>query len=302
MNCSSENSFASLVCRCPLRTEQSHPRARGGDTIGDMKGKAFTLAETLAALVILAFISGSVLVVVNRCMASAVDSVLRMQAFEVARTNMEKLLTLSSVQESVEYGASEMYPDIQYQTVVEPFYEPITAQMWIQAVCSAEYTDSEGEVQTVELTHWLTDVTKAELLKILEQQESELAGEVIETLEEAAEYAGVGEQTVKEWVDNGMPLTEDGYYITDQLDLYKETDGNPTIEDKMRLNPGKVVSTDARPESGGPRGPGATGSKEQPFQQTHSSHSSGDSLAGYPREQLEQMPLDQLIKIFFGDK
>lgn len=255
MNCSSENSFAAFVCRRSFSALQSHPRSQRRDTIGDTKVKAFSLVETLAALVILAFISGSVLVVVNRYMASAVDLVLRMQAFEVARTNMEKLLTLSSVQESVEYGTSEMYPDIQYQIVVEPFYVPLTAQMWIQAVCSAEYTDSEGEIRTVELTHWLTDVTKAELLKILAQQEAELAGEVIETLEEAAEYAGVGEQTVKEWVDNGMLLTEEDYYIMSQLDLYKETDGNPTIEDKMRLNPSKVVPTDTGSKPSEPRGP-----------------------------------------------
>ncbi|OEU59400.1 MAG: hypothetical protein BBJ57_00090 [Desulfobacterales bacterium PC51MH44] len=189
-------------------------------------------------------------------MASAVDLVLRMQAFEVARTNMEKLLTLSSAQESVEYGTSEMYPDIQYQIVVEPFYVPITAEMWIQAVCSAEYTDSEGEIQTVELTHWLTDVTKAELLKILAQQEAELAGEVIETLEEAAEYADVDEQTIEEWVDNGMLLTEDGYYVMSELDLYRETDGNPTIEDKMRLNPDRVVPADKKTEPRQPLRPG----------------------------------------------
>lgn len=255
MNCPSENSFAAFVCRRPFSALQSHPRAQRRDTIGDAKENAFSLVETLAALLILAFISSSVLVVINRYMASAVDSVLRMQAFEVARTNMEKLLTLTSVQESVEYGTSEMYPDIQYQIVVEPFYEPITAAMWIQAVCLAEYTDSEGLVQTVELTHWLTDVTKAELLKILEQQESELAGEVIETLEEAAEYADVDEQTIEEWVDNGMLLTEDGYYTTDQLDLYRETDGNPTIEDKKRLYPGKVVPADKQTGPSEPRGP-----------------------------------------------
>jgi type II secretory pathway pseudopilin PulG len=267
--------------------------------MSDTKGNAFTLAETLAALVILAFISGSVLVVINRYMASAVDSALRMQAFEVARTNMEKLLTLTSVQESVEYGTSEMYPDIQYQTAVEPFYEPITARMWIQAVCSAEYTDSQGQTQTVELTHWLTDVTKAEMLKILEQRESELAGEVIETIEEAAEYAGVDEQTIEQWVENGMLLTEEGYYIMSQLDLYKETGGNPTIEDKMRLNPEKVAPTDKQIEPGEPLGPGAPRSEDQPFQQRQSG---GGSIGGYSREELERMPLEQLIKIFFGDK
>ncbi|MGB2810108.1 MAG: hypothetical protein WBC22_20375 [Sedimentisphaerales bacterium] len=193
------------------------------------------MAETVAALVILAFISTSVLVVINRYMASAADSILRMQAFEVARRNMEELLTSDSVEESVEYGTSEMYPDIQWETAVESFYVPLDAKMWIQAICSAEYIDSEGQVQTVELTHWLTDVSKAELLQILAQQEEELAAQIIETLEEAAVYAGVDEQTILQWVDNGMLLTKDGQYLMSQLDLYRDSDGNPTIEDRRRL-------------------------------------------------------------------
>jgi prepilin-type N-terminal cleavage/methylation domain-containing protein len=198
---------------------------------------AFSLVEVVVALVILAFISSSVLVVINRYMASAADSVLRMQAFEVARTNMEKLLTADFATDSVEFGTSDMYPDIEWETAVETFYEPLTSRMWVQAVCSAEYTDSEGEVQEIELTHWLTDVTKSQLLKLLEQQQDELeqlADQVIETLAEAAEYAGVDEQTLEQWIDNGMLTTKDGFFIKGQLDLYMNTNGMPTPEDRAQ--------------------------------------------------------------------
>ncbi len=194
--------------------------------------------EATTALIILAFISSSVLVVINRCMASAADSELRMQAFRVARENMEKLLASNSVEETVEYGNSEMYPDIEWQTVVETFYEPLTSRMWIQAVCSAEYIDTKDELQKIELTHWLTDLTKQQLLQIIEQQEQEkelLAEQLIETLEEAADYAGVDEATIEQWLENGMPTNSDGFFITDQLDLYRETDGNPSVEDRRRL-------------------------------------------------------------------
>jgi type II secretory pathway pseudopilin PulG len=225
--------------------------------IRDTREKAFSLAETVAAVMILAFISTSVLIVINRYMASAADSILRMQAFEVARKNMEELLTSDSVEESVEYGTSEMYPDIEWETVVESFYVPLDAKMWIQAICSAEYTDSEDQVQTVELTHWLTDVSKAELLKILAQREEELAGQVIETLEEAAIYAGVDEQTIQQWVDNGMLLTEDGQYLMSQLDLYRDSDGNPTIEDRRRLTEadGDIIAPKDKHEPSGPDKP-----------------------------------------------
>ncbi|GAF79262.1 unnamed protein product, partial [marine sediment metagenome] len=106
-------------------------------------------------------------------MASAADLVQRFHAYEVARENMETLLAAGSVKEMVEYGDSDKYPEIQWQTAVESFYEPITTRMWIRAVCSAQYSDTDGEVQTIELTHWLTDLTKEQLRQIIEQMEEE---------------------------------------------------------------------------------------------------------------------------------
>jgi len=193
--------------------------------------KAFTLTEVLAALIILAFISSSVVVVINRCTASAADSVLRLQAFEVARENMEELLALDSVTEMVEYGTSEKFPAIQWETKVEVFSEPLNSTMWARGICSADYTDTEGEEQTVELTHWLTDLTDEQTLKIDEDKEEQ----IIETIEEAAEYADVDEETIQQWVDNGMLLTKDGFYFKFQLDLYKTTNGNPTVEQRNQV-------------------------------------------------------------------
>ena len=74
--------------------------------------KAFSLVEAGTALAILALVCTSVLVVVNRAMASASDLTLRMHAFEIARENMEKILLKDSVTEMVEYGESEKYPEI----------------------------------------------------------------------------------------------------------------------------------------------------------------------------------------------
>lgn len=259
---------------------------------------AFSLVEVVAALVILAFVSTSVLVVFNRYMESAADSVLRMQAFEVARTNMEELLTLDSVTESVEYGNSDRYPDIEWQTVVETFYEPLTSRMWIQAICSAEYIDSEGEVQTVELTHWLTDVTKTQLLKILAQQQDaieQLAGQVIETLEEAAEYAGVDERTLQQWIDNGMLTTEDGFFPKGQLELYMNSNGMPTPEDRIQQAKADVeILKSAKKQSTQEKQ-----SKQSKQRQTVKPRER--LIEGYTMEELEQMSLEELIKIFFGN-
>ena len=197
---------------------------------------AFTLGEVVIALAILGLISSSVLVVIGRCVASATDSGLRMQALEVARENMEALLSADSVKETIEYGESDKYPEIEWQTVVETFYEPITVRMWIRGVCSAEYTDTAGELQTVELTHWLTDLTKEQLLQIMKEEEKEkeqFADELIETLEEAAEYAGVEPETIEQWLENGMLTTEDGSFVKQNLDIYRQNDGNPSPEDRQ---------------------------------------------------------------------
>jgi hypothetical protein len=140
---------------------------------------AFSLVEVVAALIILALISSSVLVVINRCMASAADSQMRMQAFEVARDNMGTLLSKDSIEEMVEYGSSVKYPEIRWQNTVEVFNEPMMKQMefWVRAICSAEYTDSAGQTQTIELIHWLTTLTKEQVIQMLKEKEQQRLSE-----------------------------------------------------------------------------------------------------------------------------
>jgi hypothetical protein len=203
----------------------------------NVRTRAFSLVEVSAALIILALVSSGVMVVISRCAASGTNSTLRMQAFEVARENMEKLLSSDSLKETVDYGDSELYPGIEWETAVETFYEPITARMWIQGVCLARFEDVEGQEQTVELTHWLTDVSKDQLLKMMggeDSEEEQLAAQLIETIEDAALYAGVDVEMVEQWIDNGMLVTEDGSFVKGNLDIYMSSNGNPSPEDQQR--------------------------------------------------------------------
>lgn len=134
---------------------------------------AFTLIEVTVALVVLGVIAATVLVIINRAVDTVVQWQTKMQAFNIARENMEKILAQSTVSDTVEYGTSEENPDITWDTTVESFYEPITSNMWIRAVCSAKFTDSNGQEQKIELTHWLTNLTKEQIAEILEQQQRE---------------------------------------------------------------------------------------------------------------------------------
>ena len=140
---------------------------------GSSLRSGFTFVEVIVAVTILAVILTSVLTVMDRCLEVMIDSKSEMQAFELARENMEELLSSASVKETTEYGIYEENPDIAWQTSVETFYEPITARMWVQGVCTAEYTNSKGKVQTIELTHWLTNVSKQQVIQILDQQQRE---------------------------------------------------------------------------------------------------------------------------------
>ncbi len=202
------------------------------------KDKAFTLVEVITATAILAFITSSVWLVIDRCVTSSASSKLKMQAFEVARENLETLLTKVSVEETAEYGSSDKYPGIEWETVVETFYEPINSQMWLRAICTAMYYDTEGQQQSVELVHWLTGLTKDQLLQILMRQEVEqepFAPQIIANIEDAAIYAGVSADTIEEWFKKGMLTTPDGHYIKNNLELFKYNNGNPSDKDKEDL-------------------------------------------------------------------
>lgn len=135
---------------------------------------AFTLIEVVMAVTIITVTVTTVLTVMNRCLEAAIDNRTRMQAFELARENMEKLLALNSVSDQAEFGTSEKNPDIQWTSIVEPFTEPASSKMWVQAVCSATYIDSKGAEQSIELTHWLSEVPKNIQRAIIAQKELEL--------------------------------------------------------------------------------------------------------------------------------
>ncbi|MFH1717942.1 MAG: prepilin-type N-terminal cleavage/methylation domain-containing protein [Planctomycetota bacterium] len=248
---------------------------------------AFSLVEVLTALAILALASSSVLVVIDRCVASAMNSTQRMRAFEVARENMEKLLASASVQEGVDYGESEKYPEIAWETVIETFYEPITSRMWIRGVCSAKYNDMEGQEQTVELTHWLTDLSKEQLLKIMERDKEEgaedLTGQLFESMEEAAEYAGVDVETIQKWLENGMLTTQDGSFIKDNLDLYMRTNGEPSAEEKNSQIKSESELRNKGSKTGEGAGAGQTGRQDEI-----------DPKTGLTYGELEQMDFSEI--------
>ena len=78
-------------------------------------------------------------------------------------------------------------------------------------------------------------MTKEQLLQLEKRDEDELgdmSAELIETLEDAADYAGVDTETIEQWLQNGLLTTEDGSFIKKNLDIYIHSNGNPSEEEK----------------------------------------------------------------------
>jgi len=237
-------------------------------------GAGFTMVEVVTALAILALASSSVLLVIDRCLASASDSALRMEAFDLVRENLEKILARDSVAESIDYGTSEKYPDISWQTVIEGFSEPITSQMWVRAVCSADYLDSKGEKQKVELVHWIAELSDQQAGQLVNQQDLEKLEmeQVMKTDEEAAQYANTDTDTLRKWIEAGLVQTADGAFLRYNLDVFIRGKGNPTPEEKaeqvesvqdlaMKLRKQQKELESGASEAGGEKG--ATGLSNQ---------------------------------------
>ena len=64
--------------------------------------KAFTLVEVAVTIVIIALITGTSMTILDRAVGALNDMRLRNAAFETARQNMEALLSLNSVKDTVE--------------------------------------------------------------------------------------------------------------------------------------------------------------------------------------------------------
>jgi hypothetical protein len=58
--------------------------------------------------------------------------------------------------------------------------------------------------------------------------------QLLPTAEEAALYAGVDAKTLTQWVENGLLTTPDGGFLKHNLDLFVDSRGNPTDEQKAR--------------------------------------------------------------------
>lgn len=175
----------------------------------DRRRPAFTLVEVAVTIVVIGLIVGSAITILERIVGAMADMRLRANAFELARQNMESLLASANVQDKTEYGVSEIHPEIQWQTVIEPFYEPVTNAMWVRAVCSAGFNDSKGQYQSIELEHWLTNLSAEVVRQIIQQQKAEEEYlDLLSGTSSGQEEAAVQETTIAYLEEAGLDVDE----------------------------------------------------------------------------------------------
>ncbi len=192
------------------------------------------MLEVVCALGILSIICSSALVIMGNNKISSYDVTMRLRALEVAREHMEQMLIAGTIEEHTEFGTSEKYPAIEWEDTIETFYAPLEGQTWARARSIARYASlDEAEQgladQEIELEHWLCPVKEADMAA-LDQLDGAASG-LIETIEQAAEFAGVGEEEVRVWLENGMAQTEEGYFVEANLSLFLRTQGHPSQEE-----------------------------------------------------------------------
>lgn len=139
----------------------------------ERSNKAFTLVEVCAAVVIVGFITASVMIVIHNCIDATIDLKLRGQAFEIAREKMELVLASDKLKEQADSGISDRNPEIDWEIVIEADTiadDSDSSQIWLKAISTANYTDSKGEMQNVELVHWVAGLSPQQMKQIKADQ------------------------------------------------------------------------------------------------------------------------------------
>ncbi len=133
----------------------------------------FTLIEALTALVIVGFTCGTVLVVINDSVDSISDQSSRLEAIEVARENMESMTSQTVLKEFAETGLSELYPNIEWTktVVVTPF--PGASRLWLMATSTANFYNSENELEEVKFESWLAPLTPQQEKLVMQDKQLE---------------------------------------------------------------------------------------------------------------------------------
>ena len=133
----------------------------------------FTLIEAIAALAIVGFVCGTVVIVINNCLDAMTDYQSRLRAIDAARENIELVLANETLPEFSESGISELYPDIQWTRGVEVATFPASGKFWLRAFSSAGFYNTDGQLEEIEFENWLTPLSPQQERLVREDRKKE---------------------------------------------------------------------------------------------------------------------------------
>jgi hypothetical protein len=243
---------------------------------------------------VLAIIVSTSLAVMSRCLEATVNLRTRMAAFSLARENMENLLGATAVTESVDYGDSNDVAGVTWETRIEPFYDPHTTRMWIRAISAASWYDTNGELQTIEFTQWLTDLNEQDVGKILRRQQAQQENLDEQTLAQVQELY---QKAVEARAVAGTSGYDDMVALCRQLiqDYPSTTSANSARSLLREMPPEQKQAFDVKPYETTPViSPVNTGSDTSSPQAPDSSGATADTsdqekVGGYTWDQLDQI-------------
>ncbi len=158
-------------------------------------------------MVIVSFICGTVAIVIGESLDSIADQRSKQQAVRVAHQNMETILAQEEIEEFSETGMSELYPDIEWTKGVEVVEFSGTGKLWMKAVSSANFYDSDNEIEEITFENWLAPLTRKQERLVQEDREKE---------EEYLEELDQQEQEEQEKQDQEDEEDEDSRFEDDQ--------------------------------------------------------------------------------------
>jgi hypothetical protein len=86
------------------------------------------------------------------------------------------------------------------------------------------------------LTHWIAKLTEQQAGELMDDEEVAAleAEQALATAEQAAQYARIDVETLDEWIEAGLKTTEDEAFIKYNLDLFMDSQGEPSDQDKAK--------------------------------------------------------------------
>ncbi|MGE4285836.1 MAG: prepilin-type N-terminal cleavage/methylation domain-containing protein [Phycisphaerae bacterium] len=178
--------------------------------------KAYTLVEAMAALLVMGIVVSGVVVTITNCLETMIDMRLENNAVDLARENMEYILSKNDAYEFYDSGVDEFNPDLNWEIGFEVATYPNTSDMWVRAFSTSGYYRTDGEYKTIEFESWIVRLSDEQQQQYKEQATAEQ--QMLDDVADAVSEAQAEKDTAEEETDTGSVEPADNSELQELLD------------------------------------------------------------------------------------